>query len=90
MFKRGRSFTQMIFLCIFLLLLGSWEARADSYETSEAGRPWRIMAYLLHPVGVTLDYLIARPLHRILHLKPVDKLTGHSKFTEGERFLIKR
>jgi hypothetical protein len=66
---------------VFLMASVSW---ADVYDESQAGQPWRIMAYLLNPVGVTLEYLVARPLHWLMHHKSIDKLTGHSKFTEED------
>jgi len=63
---------------------GGW---ADEYDLRQAGQPWRIIANALNPLGVTLDYLVARPLHWFLHLKPVDKLTGHSQFTEKKEYI---
>jgi len=56
-------------------------ARADEYDSQEAGHPLRVVAYVLHPVGVALDYLIFRPAHWLGHHEPIRTLFGH----EGER-----
>jgi hypothetical protein len=52
-------------------------ARADEYEADRAGHPVRILAYLLHPVGVLLDYLVMRPAHWLGHQEPFKTLFGH-------------
>jgi hypothetical protein len=53
------------------------EARADEYDPSRAGHPLRIAAYLLHPIGVILDYAIFRPAHWAVHHEPLTTLFGH-------------
>ena len=78
-----RSLT-LVVVIIFLIASASW---ADEYDLRQAGQPWRIIANALNPLGVTLDYLVARPLHWFLHHKPVDKLTGHSQFTEKKEYI---
>ena len=52
-------------------------ARADTYESDRAGHPVRILAYVLHPVGVVLDYLLLRPAHWLGHRQPFRTLFGH-------------
>ena len=34
---------------------------ADTHDPNRAAHPLRIAAYALHPVGVTLDWVIVRP-----------------------------
>jgi hypothetical protein len=70
-------------MLIFLIASISW---ADEYNSRQAGQPWKLIAYVLNPLGVTLDYLVARPLHRFLHHETIDKLTGHSQFTEEKEY----
>jgi hypothetical protein len=52
-------------------------ASADEYDPQEAGHPLRVLAYVLHPVGVALDYLIFRPAHWVGHHEPMHTIFGH-------------
>jgi hypothetical protein len=61
------------------LLVGASPAVADDYEPERAGHPLRIVAYVLHPVGVLLDYLIFRPAHWVVSHKPLDEIFGHEE-----------
>jgi len=38
---------------------------------------YELIAYLIHPVGVALDTLIARPGHWLVHREPLKTLFGH-------------
>lgn len=53
-------------------------ARADAYDPLKAGHPLRVLAYLLHPVGVLLDYGLMRPCHWLGHREPLKTLFGHA------------
>lgn len=57
-------------------------ATADRYDSSDAGHPLRIVAYVLHPVGVILDYLIFRPAHWLGSREPIKSFVGHKNKTE--------
>jgi hypothetical protein len=52
-------------------------ALADEYDEDSAGHPLRIVAYLLHPVGVAIDYLILRPAHWLVSQEPMKTVFGH-------------
>lgn len=56
-------------------------ALADEYEPKSAGHPLRIAAYVLHPVGVALDYLIFRPAHWLGSKEPLRTIFGHTDST---------
>jgi hypothetical protein len=60
-----------------LILLSASPALADRYEPTVAGHPLRIVAYILHPVGVMVDYLVLRPMHWIGEQEPFVTLFGH-------------
>jgi hypothetical protein len=63
---------------IALAVLGtSLPAVADEYEPKRAAHPVRIAAYVLHPIGVLLDYAIFRPAHWLVHREPLSTLFGH-------------
>jgi hypothetical protein len=55
-------------------------ASADDYEPQRAGHPLRMAAYVVHPVGVAIDYLFLRPLHWIGHRQPFATIFGHQDY----------
>jgi hypothetical protein len=57
-------------------------ARADEYDPQRAGHPVRIVAYVVHPVGVILDLLIFRPAHWVGSLPGLDKFFGHELYND--------
>ena len=59
------------------LLLAATPALADEYDEDSAGHPLRIVAYVLHPVGVAIDYLVLRPAHWLVSHEPMKTLFGH-------------
>jgi hypothetical protein len=64
------------------LLVSAVPAAADEYDPRRAGHPLRIIAYVLHPVGVAFDYLLFRPAHWVGHHEPLKTIFGH----RGERY----
>ena len=50
--------------------------RTEPYEPLRAGHPLRIVAYVLHPIGVILDYAIFRPAYWIGTHEPIRTLVG--------------
>jgi hypothetical protein len=50
---------------------------ADEYDSRNSGHPLRLIAYVLHPVGVVLDYVILRPAHWFVSYEPMKTLFGH-------------
>ena len=52
-------------------------SRADDYDAKSAGHPLRIVAYVLHPVGVAIDYLLLRPAHWLGSHEPLKTIFGH-------------
>ena len=59
------------------LLFSASPALADEYDEDMAGHPLRIIAYVLHPVGVAIDYLIMRPAHWLVSHEPMKTVFGH-------------
>lgn len=58
-------------------LLLAAPAGADDYDPEYAGHPLRIVAYVLHPLGVMVDYLIMRPAHWVGMHEPFSTIFGH-------------
>jgi hypothetical protein len=59
-------------------------AAADEYDAQRAGHPLRIIAYVLHPIGVAFDYLLFRPAHWVGHQEPFKTVFGHRGESYGE------
>ncbi len=58
------------------VLAAASPAAAEEYEETYTGHPLRIIAYVLHPVGVIVDTLIFRPFHWIGSHEPFKTLVG--------------
>lgn len=67
------------------LMIGSGAARAADtardYEDSIT-HPLRMGAYLLHPVGFALEWLIGRPFHYIISRPYLDNVFGYRPLVE--------
>jgi len=64
-------------LAVATSLLAATPAFADEYDPKSSGHPLRIIAYVVHPVGVIIDTLIFRPAHWIGSFEPFKTLFGH-------------
>lgn len=64
-------------LSLALVLALASPAAADEYDSSNAGHPVRFVAYLLHPVGVLIDYVLLRPAHWLVSHEPMKTIFGH-------------
>lgn len=49
----------------------------DPHDPTRAAHPVRLMAYALHPVGVTLDYLLVRPATWVVRHEPFRTIFGY-------------
>lgn len=52
-------------------------AGADDYDDSQA-HPLRIAAYLIHPIGFTLEWLVTRPFHELVAQPDLAPVFGHT------------
>ena len=50
---------------------------ADEYDSTNSGHTLRLIAYVLHPVGVVLDFVLIRPAHWLVSNEPMKTLFGH-------------
>jgi len=66
-------------LAAVLLVGGALPAAADEYDPKRAGHPLRIVAYVLHPVGVLIDFVLLRPAHWIGSHEPLRTIFGHEE-----------
>lgn len=64
-------------LAVCLAFGAAAPAAADEYDPKRAGHPLRIVAYVLHPVGVLIDFILLRPAHWIGSKEPLRTVFGH-------------
>jgi hypothetical protein len=62
------------------LLVTASPAAADEYDPHYAGHPLRVLAYIVHPFGVALDYMIFRPAHWVGSHEPLRTIFGHTDY----------
>ena len=63
-------------LALLAILVGATPIAAEEYDQKLPGHPLRILAYVVHPVGVILDTLIFRPAHWLASHEPIKTLVG--------------
>ena len=64
-------------LLVAIMLALASPVVADEYDNSNAGHPVRVVAYILHPIGVVIDYVLMRPAHWLVGFEPFRTLFGH-------------
>ena len=53
----------------------------DDYDDSQSN-PLRIAAYLIYPVGYTLEWLVFRPFHYLVSRPALEPVFGHRPHEE--------
>lgn len=71
--RKTRWFAAM---AAFAMLAVASPVAAEEYDETYSGHPLRVVAYVLHPVGVILDTLIFRPFHWVGSHEPFKTLSG--------------
>jgi hypothetical protein len=49
---------------------------ADDYDDSQS-HPLRILAYIIHPIGYTAEWLVTRPFHELVAQPDLEPVFGH-------------
>jgi hypothetical protein len=49
----------------------------DDYDDSQS-HPLRLIAYLVHPIGYTLEWLVTRPFHELVAQPDLEPVFGHT------------
>lgn len=62
------------------LLATAAPAVADDFDPERAGHPLRMAAYVVHPVGVLVEYLVLRPAHWVGSHEPFRTIFGHTDY----------
>lgn len=76
-----RSVRFVLLVTVIIIALSSI-AVADDYDPKRTAHPLRLIAYIVHPVGIAFDYLIFRPAHWVAHHKPLDVVFGHATYED--------
>ncbi len=64
-------------LCACLLAsVSGVRADNDEYDQLES-HPLRLVAYLIHPLGYALEWLVARPIHYLVSRPGLEDVFGH-------------
>lgn len=75
--RRGTRRGWLAALVMAVMIAFASPVAADEYDDSNSGHPLRIIAYVLHPVGVIIDYVVIRPAHWLVSIEPMKTLFGH-------------
>ncbi len=73
---------KLIVVAVAAVLLGGAQLSfalegADDYDDSQS-HPLRIAAYLMHPIGYTLEWLVTRPFHELVAQPDLAPVFGHT------------
>ena len=66
-----------IALLAFLLAFAPMATAGDEYDDSQA-HPLRVATYIVHPVGVLMEWVVFRPFHMLTSASPeTEYVFGH-------------
>ena len=73
---------KFIMAVVAVALLGSAQLSfagggADDYDDSQS-HPLRLAAYVIHPIGWTLEWLVTRPFHELVAQPDLAPVFGHT------------
>lgn len=67
------------------LMLAPGSASAHEYDRDDTDYPLRIVAYVLHPIGMAVEYAVLRPIHYLVSMPTSSIVFGHD-VTESEDY----
>ena len=67
----------LVFFLAALIVSFAPAASAHEYDREESDMWLRYVAYALHPVGIALEYGVARPIHWVVSQPNLNILFGH-------------
>src|SRR2546430_2436746 len=68
-----------------VLLAGLAQAGYDDYDDYTDSHPLRLIAYVLHPVGYTIEWLALRPFHALVTQPELQPVFGTDPYSSGFR-----
>lgn len=67
----------LIALLALVLISISVPSRADRYNRSQGDNPFKLIAYVLNPIGLVAEYVVMRPIHWMVSQPCADITFGH-------------
>ncbi len=59
-------------------------AQAHVYDRDDSDHPLRVVSYVVHPVGMAVEYAVLRPIHWLVSRPTVAPVFGHRPRPEVE------
>jgi hypothetical protein len=70
-----------LFATVLACTAGPAAAAPDDYDDMQS-HPLRIAAYLIYPIGYTLEWLVFRPFHYVVSRPALEPVFGHRPHEE--------
>jgi flagellar motor protein MotB len=64
------------------LVVAAAPAFGHDYDRDESDHPLRVLSYVIHPIGVVLEYTITRPMHWLVSHPTAGYIMGHEVKSE--------
>lgn len=71
-----------VLLCALTVL--SVPTQADRYRRGASDNPFRLVSYVVYPVGLLAEYVVFRPVHWVVSQPTLDVVFGHKPTPEME------
>ncbi|MCX8073071.1 MAG: hypothetical protein N3C12_11555 [Candidatus Binatia bacterium] len=82
-----RRIVRLVSVLLFVLAVAPQvRAEAEDQFDETQTHPIRVAAYLIHPVGFALEWVIFRPLHYVVSRPGLDKVFGHRPHGENRMY----
>ena len=70
-----KKWTVLLFLVVCCSFVSN--SHADTYTRGKSDHPLRYVAYLFYPVGIAVEYVVLRPVHKFVSRDPQATIFGH-------------
>jgi hypothetical protein len=74
----------IVALLAVLMLSFAASSNADRYQRNQSDNPFRLVGYVLHPVGIGLEYGVMRPIHWLVSQPDLDIVFGHQSHPQED------
>ena len=79
-----RSIAALSLVALLALSGSAWAVPNDEYDDSQS-YPLRVVAYLVSPIGVALEYVLFRPMHWVVSRNDTtETIFGHTSHGQEE------
>ncbi len=74
---------KLLIILAICVMATSFALPAYSHEgdSDDTLNPFKLAAYAVYPAGLALDIFVVKPLHWIVNLPIMNKITGHNAIT---------